>query len=223
MPGNPGLEAVVGVVARASTCSKAASPSAVVAHEEDRAAALVGVVVGHERCRRRASVNGLPSCRSPRRCHRLACRAGPGWRRGRSRGCRVNTLLRTPRDPDAAERAAVASTDLRANVLPPTYTGWLWDWAERADRAATEVGPGPVAAVAEEGRVHDLQPSAADEDRASAAAVAVWPVELPSAKVRFWTMRRGHAWSSQCVGGPDLRLVAGVLVEDAPRAAAARA
>ena len=88
-------------------------------------------------------------------------------------------------------------------------------------RRAAEVGPGRVAAVADEARVDHLEPAAAHEDRAAAAAlgrlagrVAVGEGEVLHGEPRVVLVLAVR-------GGPALRLVAGVHVEDAALAAAA--
>ncbi len=64
-----------------------------------------------------------------------------------------------PKPFGAAERA-VHDVHRQAVVL-----------AEHPDRRATEIGPGGFTRVLEEPRVHDLEATAADEDRSPAAAV----------------------------------------------------
>ena len=82
------------------------------------------------------------------------------------------------------------------------YTGRFSPLGQRADRGAAEVGAGRVAAVADEPRVDDLELAAAGRrwrPRRSPpkSSLVCWPVELPSSKVMFCTIRRGHCWLKQ--------------------------
>ena len=126
-----------------------------------------------------------------------------------------------PRDADAAQPRAVAAATAAEGAADDVHRPAVV-LRQRADGRAAEVGAGAVAAVAEERRVHDLELAAAGEDRAAAPALEVSPVELPSAKVRCWTTSCGRGLVVAVVGGPDLPLVAGVLVEDPALAAAAQ-
>ena len=104
--------------------------------------------------------------------------------------------------PGAAE-GAVRDVDRQALGL-----------AEHADGAATDVGPGGVADVPVELRVHHLQPAAPHEDRAATA-----PVDRLAGRVAVDEREVLHRQAGVVLvlavrGGPDLRLVARVHVED---------
>ena len=151
-------------------------------------------------------------------------RAGPG-RVGAAPDRAVvgeRAVVDRPRDADAAQRRAVAApaagegaaddVDRPAAVL-----------RQRAHGGAAEVGAGLVAAVADEGGVHDLEPAAPHEDRAAAAAVVglTGRVAVDQPEVLDDEPRRRLVVA--VVGGPGLLRVAGVLVEDPALSAAAQA
>src|SRR5581483_463327 len=95
---------------------------------------------------------------------------------------------------------------------------------EGAHGRAAEIRAGGVAAVAGEAGVHDLEPAAPVEDGPASAAVgdvrrqtrrvAVGEGEVLHGQLRILLVLAVR-------GGPALRLVAGVQVEDPARAAAA--
>ena len=122
-------------------------------------------------------------------------------------------VLDAPGHADAADRAAVAAPSAREGAADDVH-GSVAVLVEHADRRPAQIGPAPVAAVADERRVDDLQLPAAGEDRATTAAV----VPLAGGVA---TSERQVADDESRVGlvvavgrGPDLLRVARVLVED---------
>ena len=101
-----------------------------------------------------------------------------------------------PRDTDAAQARAVAAATTAERAAHDVHRTAV-ELRERADRSAAEVGAGAVAAVADEARVDDLELSAAVEDRPATAALGAVPGGVAVASVRCCTTRCGKAWSSQ--------------------------
>src|SRR4029079_16200208 len=90
------------------------------------------------------------------------------------------------------------------------------------DGRAAEVRAGPVAAVVAERRVDDLEPAAADEDRAAAPAFVRLAGGVPVGEGEVLDDQAWRGLVVAVVGGPGLLRVAVVLVEDPPLAAAAQ-
>ena len=170
----------------------------VVGDEEDRPAALVGVVVAEgaapHRQRHRVAVV------VDRAAAAAAGRARPRRIRASADGAVVGeaAVEHRPRDPDAAQRGAVGAhvrDEAAAHHVhrPAVVLG------QGADAGPAQVGPRRIAAVAREGRVDDAQLPAPVEDRAAAAAVEVLAGRVAVARsAMFWTVSRGVAWSWQC-------------------------
>ena len=150
--------------------------------------------------------------------------ARAGWRRA-DRLLWVKTLLSTVHDTPMLLSAPPLEHALPARRPAERAVddvhGLALRLAEHPDGGAADVGPGVVAAVAEEPRVDDLEPAAADEDGAAAAALGrlAGGVAVDEGQVLDGELRVVLVLAVR--GGPDLGLVAGVHVEDAALAAAA--
>ncbi len=135
---------------------------------------------------------------------------------------REDAVVDRPRDADAAQRRRRCCRPRRVNVLRTTYTGRPW----YCDSARTAPPPrsGPVGSQRLPTNVesHDLEPAAARRrSRRRRRPRTSSPVESPSGErqVLHDEPRRGLVVAVR--RGPDLPLVAGVLVEDAALPAAA--
>ena len=176
MPGKPGVsKPSLGLRAQRRVLDRHRA-GAVVAHEEDRAAALVGVVVLDDRAGDpHGELVAVAVDRAAAAAAR-ACRPRPGWRRCRSPCCSVSTLLSTTHDtpmllsaPPLEQRRPGPTR--RRTCCPRRRPAGSWYWLSTRIGRAAEVGAGAVAAVADEARVDHLEPPAAHEDRAAAAAL----------------------------------------------------
>src|SRR3954468_3266800 len=126
-----------------------------------------------------------------------------------------------PRDPDAAQRTAVAAhVGREAAVEDLDREGVVL--GEHAYRSASDVRPAALAAGPDERGAHDAQPPAAREDGAAATAIEVVAgrVTVREAEVLDHEPRRGLVLAMRARG--DLGRVAGVHVQDAPLAPAAQ-
>src|ERR1700733_4183571 len=192
----------------------------VVADEEERAASLAGAVSGED-----PAVDG----------HRVVVPVGvDGAAAAAARGAGLSrvgavadgavaaegAVLDHPGHPDAAQGAAVgahaagegAAGDLDGPVLV---------LAQRPDGGPAQVGTGGVAAVAGEAGVDDRELAAAVEDGPAAPAVVDLPGGGAVGEGDVLPGQRGSGLVLAVRGGTGLGRIAGVHVQDAPRAAAA--
>ena len=153
-----------------------------------------------------------------------ACRPWPGWRRCRSPGCAVNTLLSTdPGHADAAERRRRSSRPPPAKVLFDDVDRQVLVLAEHPDAPRR---PGPGRSRSQRLRTKrelttlnrpprtKIAPPPPPSVRV-AGGVAVGEGEVLHGELRVVLVLAVR-------GGPALGLVAGVHVEDAALAAAAQ-
>src|SRR2546421_2887854 len=199
-------------------------PGAVVADEEDRSAALVGVVVlddgAHQLDREEVAVEVDGAAAAAARgtaLRRVGAAADGGV-------VAHDAVVDGPRDADAAQRAAVGADAAlpggAAERAVHDVDRQVVRLAERADGRAAEVGTGLVAPVADEARVDHLEPAAPVEDRAATATLGLLAggVAVGERDVLDGELRRLLVLAVR--GGPALCRVTGVLVEDAALAAA---
>ena len=133
----------------------------------------------------------------------------------------VKTLLKIDHETPMLLSAAPLLHTPPVNVLPDDVHRPAAVLRQRPHGAAAEIRTRRVAAVADEPRADDLEPSAAREDRTAPAAVdgRAGGVAVGEGQVLHDQTRRGLVLAVR--RGPGLLLVAGVLVEDAALPAAA--
>src|SRR5215218_6260505 len=212
------LEAVARVVAQRRRADLE-DAAAVVADEEHAATALARVVAMHRRAgKQHAEVVAIGVYG--------ATRAAAGCARARGVGAAADGAIAgehavedRPRDADAAQRGAVAASPV-GEAAADDVNRLVAMLGQGPHGAAAEVRASRIAAVADERRADDLQPTAAREDRAAATVVG----RPGRVAVRELQVLHHQARARLVVAvrrGPLLPLVAGVLVEDAALPAAA--
>lgn len=218
-----GFEAIAGVSTESRVLEHQVSGQ-VVAHEENGAAALIGMVVLDQRvddgeCEGVAVVVDRPAA-SAARCSALR------WVGSVAYGIVVTeeAVDHGERDPDAAEAASVRADVALARGTAERAVGDMHRkvvvLAENTDCGAANVGASGFASVSGKDRVHDLQPSPSDEDGTTSASlgrladgVAVDEVEVLHSQSRMILILAVRS-------GPNLGLVACVHVENSSIASA---
>ena len=94
--------------------------------------------------------------------------------------------------------------DAPPNVLLTTYTGRLWYWLSTRIAAPPRSGPVGSQRLRRNRELTTLNRPPRTKMAPPPPPSSSWPVELPSAKVRFCTVSCGVSWSWQCDGGPAL-------------------
>ena len=163
----------------------------------------------------------LRRCRWPRRCRRPACRAGPGWRPGRSPGFASWCCPASPRRLRYCSARRRWSTRHRGRCLHDVdRTAWYW----LSTRIAAPPRSGPLASqrlpVKRESMTFSWPPRSKMAPPPPPSKSC--PVELPSANVMFCTISDGTGLVLAMRRRPHLSRVAGVHVEDPADSAAAQ-
>src|SRR5215471_4557502 len=116
---------------------------------------------------------------------------------------KLNTELITSHDTPMLDRAAPLEhrppwPAAPPNVLPTMYTGWPCDWLSTRMAPPPRSGPVESQTLRKNREFTTLNRPPRTKMAPPPPPSVMSPVELPSAKVRFWTVSRGVSWSWQC-------------------------